>query len=83
MKIKNLNLYLVELGKLDKPGWSSYGGDDYYYVLADDYVSAAQKAEEYRIAMIDQSIVTEDGSLKVGVDIGVKHIKMVADKIIY
>lgn len=83
MKVKRMNLYLVETGKPEKPGWITFSSvDTAFYVIAENHAMAFQKGQEY-LSSNEISLVAEDGSLKPTDDLQVKNIKIVADKLIY
>lgn len=86
-------LYIVQFGKPDKgDGWISYRGSDEmtFYVLANSYSQACQKAElAYKEWFDNRPILDELGSLNLpqrGQDdspVGIKQVKLACDKIVY
>ena len=81
------NLFLVEFGEgIQQPGAMSWSGPSVkpIYVVATDYNKAAQKAQYYleakiEEAVVEKSVLTDDGSLNTK-DNKMPELKIVAVK---
>lgn len=88
MKVeKDSKLYIVTFGKLDIPGWFSFGnGQKPVHVIAKSYDEAVEKATMYVEELQEsKSIVGEDGSLNIPDDykLMVKSVQLACEAFIY
>lgn len=88
--MKNQQLYFVEFGKPDPPGFSSFSFSEKkkpLFVMASGYEEAAQKALAFASEKSENTpVVSYDGSLCIPSEedeLRVKSVKLVSDEIVW